>query len=251
MTSAIVPGVANEFAKMRHLGVVPVGSALVLAVLGLSMIAALSDPSFAVPTTRSWAPMLGGLSMGVALASPLLLAVLASRQVDIEHQGQGWLLSATSGPTPGQVCRAKLLALGVVVTMTTVATNVLILLAGLLLGVTAPVPVGHWLAAAGGALLVSLVLLALHVVLAAKVQNQLVGLGVGVLGSLFAAFASGLPTWLVHLAPWGYYALTRAAEYQGGAVVLLLPSWPSLLGLAVVGGAVFALITGRFDRQEV
>ncbi|MDN5724475.1 MAG: ABC transporter permease [Propionibacteriales bacterium] len=251
MTSATVKGFTNEFAKMRQLGVVPVGSALLLGVLGLTMIAALGDPSFAEPRTRSWLPMLGGMSMGVALMSPLMLAVLASRQVDIEHQGQGWLLSATSGLTPGQVCRAKLVALGAVVAMITIATNVIILGVGLALGVPAPPPVGHWLAAVSGALLVSLVLLALHVVLAAKVENQLVGLGIGVLGTLFAAFASGLPTWLAHLAPWGYYALTRAAEYQGESVVLLLPSWPSLLGLAVVGGVVFALVTGRLDRQEV
>ncbi|MGD7788989.1 ABC transporter permease [Propionibacteriaceae bacterium Y1700] len=194
---------------------------------------------------------MAGLSLGTALVQPLLLAVLASRLVDIEHQGQGWLLSATSGLTPGRLLRAKLLALGIVLTIASVATHLLLLAFGLLAGITEAVPVGVWIGAAVGAWLVGWVILALHVWLSTRIENQLVGLGVGVLGTLLATSSAGLPAWANHLTPWGHYAFTRAAEYRGTELVLLQPGWPGLLVLVVIGGALFALATGRFDRQEV
>src|SRR5262245_33559980 len=100
---------------MRHLRIGLVASVLAVIVVGLSVVSAAMSPAFADPAGRTWEALLGGMSLAVPLASPLLLAVLASRQVDIEHQGNGWLLSQTSGITPGGLCRIKVLAVGIVV----------------------------------------------------------------------------------------------------------------------------------------
>ena len=74
--------VANEFAKMRHL---KVGLIAVVMVLGLSLFAVVSSPDFDPATPQAWNALLAGISLGIPLLSPLLLAVLASRQTDIEH----------------------------------------------------------------------------------------------------------------------------------------------------------------------
>lgn len=253
MTAHSVSVLANEFAKMRHLRIGLVAIVMVVCVVGLSLMGAMISPEFADPARRSWEPLLDSMSVAVPLTSPTLLAVLASRQVDIEHRGNGWLLSQTSGITPGGLCRVKLFALGAIVTAAKVLESVLLIGAGLLLSITAPVPIGLWLGYTVSVLVANLVILALHILLSARIDNQLVGLGIGVIGTLVAVFASGYPAWLAHATPpWGYYALAAVTEWRDGAPapVTITPSYPSIAALGVVGGVVFLLITSMFDRQE-
>ncbi|MDO5093936.1 MAG: ABC transporter permease [Propionibacteriaceae bacterium] len=241
----------NEFAKMRHLRVGLVAVVMVVAVLGLTLLGVVSDPSFDPSVPEAWHALLGGLSLGFPLVAPLLLAVLASRQTDIEHQGNGWLLLASAAVSPGAVCRAKWCALGVVVAMLSVATNLLTLLFGrVVIGISASLSMGHWVGFTACVVVVNLVLLAGHILLAARVENQLAGLGVAVVGTLVGLMSRNLPGTVAHLTPWGYYALAEGASYVDGVLVTSPISYPSLVALAVVGGAAFAVVTSRFDRQE-
>ena len=181
----------------------------------------------------------------------LLIAVLASRQVDIEHQGNGWLLSATAGATAGKLSRAKFIALGSLITVAAALASVIAFAFGVItLGGDIPIPVGRWAGITIAVLIINLAILAVHVVLATRVENQLVGIGVGLLGIIFALIATGLPTWALHVLPWGYYALALPAEYQGTTLVEVTPAYASVAGLAVVIAALFTLITGRLDRKE-
>ncbi|MFE6447792.1 ABC transporter permease [Nocardiopsis dassonvillei] len=251
----IARAVFNEFAKMRRLRVAPVAGVMVVGVVALSCFAALGDPGFLEstgdPSAYPWRWLLGGMALAVPLVSPILLAVLASRQVDVEHQGNGWLLSQTSGLTPGHLCRAKFAATGAVVVAATLAQSGLVVAVGLALGVTVALPSGQWLGYTAAAVVVNLVLLAFHLLLSARVGNQLVGLGVGVLGVFVALTSTGAPAWLAHLLPpWGYYALVTPVDARGSGMVSLDPSYLSVVALGVVGGALFMLVTRLFDRQE-
>lgn len=161
------------------------------------------SPDFDRATQDSWNTLIGGTASGITLAAPLLLAAIASRQVDIEHQGNGWLMSATSGITPGGLCRAKFLALGLLVAGATVVTSGLLAGAGLLLGITAPFPAGRWIGFTAALLAVNLVLIALHTLIAARVENQLVGIGIGLLGTILTLFGTAVPAWISHLTPLG------------------------------------------------
>lgn len=243
--------VVSEFAKMRHLRVGLVAAVMVLAVLGLSLYTVVSSPTFSPDAPSAWNGLLAGMSLGIPLISPLLLAVLASRQTDIEHQGNGWLLQATSGLTPGGMCRAKFTALGLVVAASTIGTSLFVLVTGkLLVEIVPPVPLGHWAGFTGCMLVVNLVVLAGHILLSAKIDNQLVALGIGILGCILAVFSQGLPAVAAHATPWGYYALAMAADYQGSGFVALPLPYPSIAVLAVVVGVIFTIITYRFDHQE-
>ncbi|SDT06283.1 ABC-2 family transporter protein [Brevibacterium sandarakinum] len=243
--------IANEFAKMRHLRIGLVTAVMILAVLGLSLYTVVSSPTFSPEAPSAWNGLLAGMSLGIPLIFPLLLAVLASRQTDIEHQGNGWLLQATSGLTPGGVCRAKFTALGLVVAASTIGTSLLVLVTGkLLVGIIPPVSFAHWAGFTGCMLVVNLVVLAGHILVSAKVDNQLVALGIGILGTILAVFSQGLPDVVAHLTPWGYYALAMAADYQGTGFVALPLPYPSAAALAVVAVVLFTIITDRFDHQE-
>lgn len=240
----------NEFAKMRYLNVGLIAAIMTVAVTALALFSAVS--SAVAPTSPgAWNALLAGLSLAFPLVFPLMIAALASRQVDMEHQGNGWLLSATAGLTPGGLCRSKFMALGLVVAAATLAGSLFTLTGGHLLGFSAAFPAAQWLGFTACLVLIHLTLLALHVLLAARTENQLVSLGLGVLGTLMAVFALGLPDWAAHLTPWGYYALAQAADYQGDSVVPLPLRYGSVALLGGMAAALFGLLTGRFDRQEV
>jgi len=240
----------NEFAKMRHLRVGLVAAFMIVPTTGLSLFAVVTNPDFTPNAPDAWNALLAGMSLGIPMLSPLLLAILASRQTDIDHTSNGWLMQSASGLTPGGVCRAKLVALGVVVTTTTIITSLLVLIAGVFMGITVAPPIGHWAGFTACMLIINLSVLALHVLLSAKVENQLVALGIGALGSIVAVFSQGLPAAAAHLTPWGYYALAQAAGYEGAQITALPISYPSIAALGVLVATIFLILTYRFDRQE-
>lgn len=246
----IVKALANEFAKMRHLHVRLFIIVLLVAVASIGLSTSIVNPDFDRATESSWSTLLGGITSGMTLAAPLLLAVVASRQVDIEHQGNGWLLSATSGITPGGICRAKFLALGSLVSGATVLVSGLFLGVGAMAGITAPIPFGRWIGFTLAILVVNLVVLALQILIAARIENQLVGIGLGLLGTILALFSTAVPAWMSHLTPWGYYALSAASGYADGTLTAVTPAYASIAGLGIVTAALFLLLTRQFDRQE-
>jgi hypothetical protein len=250
----MVRAVVNEFAKMRRLRVVAVAVVMVVGVVALSAITFI-NPGFMKsvedPTVEAWQWLLGGMSTFVPVVSPILLAVLASRPVDIEHQGNGWLFSQTAGLTPGHLCRVKFVATGVVVVVATVVQSVLVLGLGKLAGIEVAVPAGQWFGYTAAVVVVNLVFFALHLLLSARISNQLVALGVGVLGVFVAVSSTGMPKWLAHFfPPWGYYSLVTPVDSRESGMVSLEPSYLSVVLLGIVGGALFLLVTRVFDRKE-
>ena len=235
----------NEFAKMRHLRIGLIVALLLFGVAGLTAFQASASPG-----GFAWKVLLDGLGFGVIMISPLLLAVLASRQVEMEHLGNGWLLSATSGVTPGRLCRAKFLALGTLVVIATILQSLILIAFGLLVGITSPLPLEHWLGYTASVVVINLVVLAFHLLLSARIENQLVCLGVGVVGVFIGVFGSAFPDWLLYLTPWGYYPLAMPTDFVRMELVYLDLPYLSILALAVVSGSLFLFITGRFDRQE-
>lgn len=242
--------VRAEFAKMHRLRLTPLLVLMVVAVVGLAASAPASDPGFDPATPDAWNVLLLGLSGGIPLVTPLLIAVLASRLVDMEHQSNGWLFSAGSGLGAGVLCRSKLVALGALVALATLLECALAVGVGKLYGVPGMPPAGPWVGYVLCALAVNGVVLACHILLATTVENQLVGLGIGLLGTLVAVFAIGWPAVAAHLTPWGYYALAAPVDYQGPNLVEVPVAYPSIAALVVVGVVCFAVVTARLDRQE-
>lgn len=240
----------NEFAKMRHLHVLLLSVVLFVVVCGVGVFAGVLSPDFDGAGVSSWNALLLGIGSGFSLAAPLLLAVMASRLVDVEHLAGGWIAASTSGVTPGELCRAKLLTLGLLVALVTIATSALFLAIGEIVGIEAPWPARRWLGQTLCLTVVNVAVLALHVVLAARVENQLIGIGLGLIGPVLALISTSLPTGLSHLFPWGYYGLSAAAGYVDGELAGFSPGYPSVAGLELVAVLTVLLLTRSFDRQE-
>ncbi|HJE59035.1 MAG TPA: ABC transporter permease [Nocardiopsis listeri] len=222
----------------------------VVALSGMSLFSESAREGFADPAAQPWESLLLNQVMISAMTSPILVAVLAGRQVDIEHQGRGWFLARVSGLGPGLLCRAKAVVLGVVLTVTVVAQCVLLVLAGTVVGIEVAPPITLWARYGLFLLLVNLALLGLHLWLAARVDNQLVGIGVGLLGAFYAVYALLMPTWVAYVLPWGYYAAISPVAMANERLIESAPlPWAFALFLCAAA-ALFLGACRRLDRAE-
>ncbi len=242
-----------ELRKMRRLRVGIVCAVMVAAVVALTCANLVSDTArsgFDDPADQPWESLLMGYVMVSAMASPILVAVLASRQVDMEHQGQGWTLSRVAGFGPGLLCRAKVAALGLVLALAVPAQTALIVMAGLAAGITVPPSPGMWAGYAVRLLLVDLALLCLHVWLAARVDNQLVGLATGMLGAFCGVFSLLMPPALARVLPWGYYAVISPLGMGEEGFLTVTPGYGWLASFLVAAAVLFGVAGRRLDRRE-
>ncbi|MEA5055469.1 MAG: hypothetical protein VB093_18785, partial [Propionicimonas sp.] len=98
--------------------------------------------------------------------------------------------------------------------------------------------------------LVDIAFCALHIWLAATVENQLVSVGVGVLGAFLAVFMLLVPGMIGRFVPWGYYAVISHASQHDGGVAYVSPPYPWVAGFLLLVGVVFTLATQHLDRLE-
>ncbi|MEV4569434.1 ABC transporter permease [Nonomuraea sp. NPDC049419] len=242
-----------ELRKMRRLRTTPILIVLVVAVVALSSASQFSGTaraSFDDPAAMPWASLLLSYTFMAAMTSPLLTAVLASRLTDIEHAGVGWTLAATAGRSPGALCRAKLAALALVLLPAVAAQSLLVIGVGLVAGIRVPLDAGPWLGYTALLFLMDVAFVALHVWLAAVVENQLVSVGVGLLGAFLAVFCLLAPGLFARLVPWGYYAVISYATQRGGDVVYASPPYAWIAAFLLLAALVFALATRGLDRVE-
>ena len=249
MTRAVV----LEFRKMRRLHTGPIVGLLVIAVAALSSMSSFSAgtrETFDDPSASPWAALLLSYTMMAAMTSPILTAVLASRQTDIEHAGAGWTLAATAGFPPGTLCRAKIVALSLVLLPAVGLQSLLVIGAGAAAGIRVPLDPGPWIGYTALLLLVDVAFLALHVWLAATVENQLVSVGVGMLGAFLAASTVLAPGTVSRLIPWGYYAVIAHAAQNDAGVAYLTPPYAWIAAFLILVGAVYGFATRRLDKIE-
>jgi len=238
---------------MHRLHTAPIVIVMTVAVAALSCASLFSGSTretFDDPAATPWAALLLTYTMMAAMTSPILTAVLASRQTDIEHSGSGWTLAATAGLTPGVLCRAKLAILSIILLPTVVLQSLLVIAAGKLAGIRVPLELGPWAGYTLLLFLVDIAFCALHIWLAATVENQLVSVGVGVLGAFLAVFMLLVPGMIGRFVPWGYYAVISHASQHDGGVAYVSPPYPWVAGFLLLVGVVFTLATQHLDRLE-
>ena len=108
----------------------------------------------------------------------------------------------------------------------------------------------YWLGYAVCLMVVNVSLGLLHVILAAYVDNQLVNLGVGVLGAFVAVFSLLLPGVVVRFIPWGYYAVSMHATFTPTGPEYIMPNYFWIIGFCVVSMAVFGIGVYKLNRME-
>jgi hypothetical protein len=242
---------------MRRLRVLLITVLLVIASVAMSSTNLFSQSAIRFldnPAAKPWAMLLLDTAFVNAMTGAVFTAVLASRQTDIEHSGAGWNLAATSGLTPGALCRVKLAALTLVIVPTVVLQNSVLIIFGRIMGISVPLDVGPWVTYTVLLTLVNTAMCAYHLWLAAVVENQMVVMSVGLLGGFIGVYMLLAPPMLARLLPWGYYTTITPAKMSmvdGHAVheYLQVPmGW--VAGFLVLTTVIFTVATRRLDRIE-
>ncbi|MGQ4366196.1 ABC transporter permease [Streptomyces sp. SAS_272] len=242
-----------EFRKMHRLRTVRILTILVVAVAALSsasLFSAGTQESFEDPTATPYAALLLTYTFMAAMTSPILTAVLASRQTDIEHSGVGWTFASTAGYSPGLLCHAKLAALSLILLPALVIQSLLVIGAGMFAGIRVPLDPGPWIGYTVLLFLVDVAFLALHIWLASIIENQLISVSIGMLGAFVAVFTLLMPGVISRIIPWGYYAVISHAGQASTRVTYITPPYAWIAGFLLLVGVVFTLVTRRLERIE-
>ena len=249
--------VGVELLKMRRLRVLLITVLLVIASVAMSSIDLFSQSkirSLADPAGQPWASLLLAMALFNALTQPIFVAVLASRQTDIEHSGAGWNLAATSGLTPGALCRVKLAALSLLIVPAAIAESAVLIVVARAIGVSLPLDVGPWVTYTVLLALVNMAMCAYHLWLAAVVENQLVVMSAGLLGGFIGVYMMLAPPMLARLLPWGYYAIitpvTMSMVNGHGAYKYISVPAGWVVGFVALTAVIFTAATRRLDRIE-
>lgn len=241
----------SELAKARRLHLPLVIAACIGVVYMMSLPlraserARLDDPGI-------WLALLMSYTIMNSLISPILISFISSRLVDVEHAGRGWTLHAVQGVGAGRLSAVKFILLSLLLAAALGLQSLGFLGLVRLLGCSQPLDAGLWAGYTASLIGVDLALLALHVLLAAAVDNQVVCVGLGFIGSLVAFYMFLFPVSVARLLPWGYWAMiSRTSMSPGGGIVLVDPEWAWILGYLLLSAVVFALGCIRLDRKQV
>ncbi|QWW20051.1 ABC transporter permease [Schaalia sp. 19OD2882] len=256
-TPGFATAVRLEFAKMKRLRTLPIMSVLVGAAVLFSGIGLFGEHARAIaddPAAFPWASELMLVTMVNALIHPILVAVLVSRQVDVENTGGGWIFNAGVGLRPGFLCRVKLVVLAGVLGLACALQMGSTVGLGILSGISVPLDVAIWIGYFVMLWLLDLALAVIHVWLSSRFENQLVSVGVGLLGGFAAMFLLLAPAPFARVIPWGHYAVIAPVQMNGGedafSVTYAAPDHVFFfLMLALAAGAAWFL-TRRLDLIE-
>jgi len=241
-----------EFAKMRRQHLPLLAAGLLTVVVALSSMSLFVDENrskFTDPQALPWAGLLLNYVFMSAMVAPLFTAIIASRVTEIEHSGNGWMMAAGSGIGSGKLCHAKLIALSLIIFPLAFIQSALLLCIGHIAGIARPIDWGPWLTYSFLLVFVEVAFCALHLCLSTHVENQLVGIGCGLLGSFIAVFCLLLPRAISLFIPWGYFAAIAPVGTEGSSVVYSNVPWLCIVFFLFVSGAIFMRVTQNFDRR--
>ena len=249
--------VGVEILKMRRLRT-PLITALIVgtsvALCSMSLFSASFTESSHDPHAMPWARLLLMTCFYNGMIGPIFVCVLASRQTDIEHTGSGWNLAATSGLTPGTLCRVKLTALSLLIVPAVTVQSLGIIMLARFRGLSVALDVGPWVTYTLLLALVNTAMCAYHLWLAAVVENQLVVMSVGLLGGFIGIYMLLSPPALARLLPWGYYAIITPAKVSmvdsHAAYEYLQVPMGWVAGFLVLTAVIFTVATRQLDRIE-
>lgn len=233
-----------EFHKIRRLHYIKfLGYAIITVVFltCIGLIAPIIQIDAYIPSITVWTQLLLYYTFITTMISPLFIGVLASRQVDIEHDGNGWILGRSVGVGPGRLCGAKLMMLSLIILPTLVIQTAVILLLGTLTGLDGEIGLQYWASYTAMLWLVDCGICAIHIYLSAIVKNQWESVLLGLIGSFIGPTLMRFPSVVNFLLPWGYFSLISHVAYTNSTLRYIQPSPWIAIGF-FIGALIFFLI---------
>ncbi len=205
---------------------------------------------------QGWMLLFYNLALIDAIFLPLSVAVIASRNCELEHKGTTLKLLETLA-APGRLYGAKLVWGALVLAALLAVRSAAFAAMGAAAHFPGEIPWGRFALFTAISWAVSMMVFALQQGLSLRFANQAASLVCGIFGSFLGTLSMLFPDWLVRFVPWGYYGLLSLARMdwdpetqfsqffwrwpQAGDVALLF-CWAALF---------FAVGRTLFVRKEV
>lgn len=186
---------------------------------------------------------------------PLILAMIASRICDVEHKGAAWKMLYTIEERD-MIYHGKIWTGTKYVILLAMIQLVLILGAGAVFPVSQTFPakeIFFWLS---GTLALSEGLFLFQLILSFYLENQLISLLIGLMGSFLGLFALYLPV-IYKLIPWCYYAVLVPVDVQWNLETrivtydLIAPDYLFLSAIFIGDGILYVLGKYLSGKKEV
>lgn len=198
-------GLQIEFLKVRRRGI-----GLVLGALWLIQTAYLFYGTYKVEDIgQGWLMQLYHLPLLNGIMMPTVMAVAASRLIDMEHKGNTWKYLATVQKR-GRILHGKMLCGFCYVLAFCVMQMGSAIFAGMMIGYGDKPDLWAYSLYFMETLGISYVVFLLQMILSMRFVNQMVSLSVGLCGSMMGLFLMFVPQWpwLRKILPWGHYGST-------------------------------------------
>lgn len=205
---------------------------------------------------QGWLLMLYNFALVDAITLPVAVAVLASRNCEIEHRGSTLKLLETA-VTPGRLYAVKLVWGALILAALLALRSVLMAGLGLAFRFPGQLPAGRLAIFTAVSWAVSMMIYLLQQGLSLRFANQAAALVCGIFGGFAGLMSLLLPVWVQRCAPWGYYgllSLTGMDWDEATRVTTFFWRWPQPLDLALFvlwTGVFFAVGRALFVRKEV
>lgn len=233
-----------ELRKVRRLKIMPLVLIMVIAVVLMS-----SFPLFRENAELMNVDILMMTTLMQSFLAPVFVSIVATRLVEIEHSGNGWQISGSMGISRGQLCITKAIVAGAIIIAATIVE--LLIIVGLLSAFqVSDINLSAWTIYGINLVVVNLILCMLHVILAAMVDNQLINIGVGVLGAFFGVFSLLLPVVVSYIQPWGYYAVISPVAQTASGMDYVDPNYMAVALFACLGLGTFAAAVRFLNHSE-
>ena len=243
-----------EFFKCRRRKIVLVCAAVLAAeLLWFGMYLTRQD---AEDLVEGWMMLFYNLALIDAIFLPISVAVIASRNCELEHKGATLKLLETM-VTPGRLYCTKMLWGALVLATLLAVRSAAFAAMGAAVHFSGDIPWGKFALFTVISWAVSMMVFALQQGLSLRFVNQAVSLVCGIFGSFIGIMSMLFPDWLVRIVPWGYYGLLSLARMEWDPDTRFTQyfwRWPEPLDVALLllWAALF-FIVGRtlFVRRDV
>lgn len=199
--------------------------------------------------SQGWADMIYTFPMLNAMMTPIVAAVMASRIADIEHKGQTFKLLRTAQRT-GTLFDAKFLCAATYMTIFVAIQFGTMILFGILRGFTGAPPWMKLMEYGISTWSVTLAIMLVQLVLSLLIQNQMIGMIIGLLGALLGLFSLFLPPTFQKMFIWSYYSVLYNTAMDWDQTTRIVTyyyvdfDWSSIGLLAVLFVVIYGV--GRF-----
>lgn len=158
------------------------------------------------PESHAWYTLMDSYLMAKLIFTPILLAVVISRVVDMENDGDMWKMLKTSGWSMEEIFDIKFFSIFARYIIFQVLEWLIFINIGKKVGIIMQLPIERFTIILISIIAISFFIMTIHYYLALKYENQLIGLAFGVVGSLVGIIGAFLPFSISKLVPYSYYA---------------------------------------------